>query len=80
MANYPDFDPNDFGSVYEIEKVSYAKYHNPIFDLMGMPVFVEDTEKGVEYTYLGKKILLRQATDSEIGNVAVVKYKFKNNF
>lgn len=80
MANYPDYDPNDFGSVYELEKVSYARYPNPLFDFLGMPVFVEDTEKGAEYTYLGKKILLRQATDMEIGNVAVVKYKFKNNF
>jgi len=80
MANYPDFDPNTFGDVYELEKVSYAKYPKPLFDLMGMPVFVEDSANGQEYTYLGKKILLRQATDSELGNVAIVKYKFKNNF
>lgn len=80
MANYPDYDPNDFGSVYEIERVSYAKYPNPSFDLLGMPVFVEDSEQGVEYLYLGKKIKLRPANDREIGNVAVVKYKFKNNF
>ena len=45
-----------------------------------MPVFVEDSETGVEYTYLGRKIKLRAATDNEIGSVAVVKYKFKNNF
>ncbi len=80
MANYPDYDPNDFGSVYEIEKVSYAKYPNPLFDLLGMPVFVEDSETGTEYLYLGKKIKLRPATDQEVGNVARVKYKFKNNF
>jgi cell division protein FtsI/penicillin-binding protein 2 len=34
MANYPDYDPNDFGSVYELEKVSYARFPNPAFDLM----------------------------------------------
>lgn len=34
MAGYPDYDPNEFGSVYEIEKVSYAKYPNPLFDLL----------------------------------------------
>ena len=80
MANYPDFDPNSFGEVYVIEKVSYARYPRPTFDLMGMPVFVEDSSTGKEYTYLGKKIFLRQATESELGNVAIVKYKFKNNF
>ncbi len=80
MVNYPDFDPNSFGDVYEIEKVSYAKYPKPIFDLMGMPVFVQDSVVGKAYTYLGKEILLRQATDSELGNIAIVKYKFKNNF
>lgn len=34
MVTYPDFDPNNFGEVYELEKVSYAKYPNPSFDLL----------------------------------------------
>lgn len=34
MASYPDFDPNNFGDVYELERVSYAKYPNPDFDLL----------------------------------------------
>lgn len=80
MVNYPDFDPNSFGDVYEIEKVSYAKYPRPTFDLMGMPVFAEDSANGKAYTYLGKEIRLRPVTDTELGNTAVVKYKFKNNF
>ncbi len=45
MANYPDYDPNNFGDVYEIEKVSLAKYRNPTFDFLGMPIFVEDSNE-----------------------------------
>ena len=43
MVTYPDFDPNNFGEVYELEKVSYAKYPIPSFDLLGVPLFVEDS-------------------------------------
>ncbi len=80
MSNYPDFDPNNFGDVYTIEKVSYARYPNPSFDLLGMPIFVEDSENGEELSYLGKKIKLRLATERELGNVAIAKYKYKDNF
>ena len=51
MVNYPEYDPNDFASVYDLEKVSYAKYPNPTFDLLGYPIFVEDSGSGAEYTY-----------------------------
>jgi stage V sporulation protein D (sporulation-specific penicillin-binding protein) len=78
MAGYPDYDPNDFGSVYELERVSYSRYPNPGFDLLGMPVFVEDSKDGTEFAYDGRKIRLRQATENELGNTAVPKYKFKN--
>lgn len=78
MASYPDYDPNDFGSVYEIEKVSYGKYPNPSFDLLGMPIMVEDSLTGIEYAYDGKRIKLRPCTENELGNPAVPKYKFKN--
>jgi len=80
MANYPEYDPNDFASVYDLEKVSYARYPNPAFDLLGYPVMVEDTVSGTEYAYDGKKIFLRTATERELGNTAVAKYKFKNGF
>lgn len=33
MANYPDYDPNDFTEVYEIERVNMIRYPNPDFDL-----------------------------------------------
>lgn len=33
MANYPDYDPNSFTDVYEIERVSPIKYPNPTADL-----------------------------------------------
>lgn len=78
MASYPDYDPNDFGSVYEIERVSYSRYPNPSEDLRGLTLMVEDSKDGTEFAYDGRRIKLRAATDSEIGNPAVPKFKFKN--
>ena len=80
MANYPTFDPNEFGDVYELEKVSYGRYPNPELDLLGIPTFVEDSANGIVYSYQNKKIKLRPSTDSELSNPAVPKYKFKNDF
>ena len=80
MANYPTYDPNSFGDVYELEKVTYAKYPNPDIDLLGIPLFVEDSANGDVYYYENKKILLRAATDSERSNSAIPKFKFKNNY
>lgn len=80
MVSYPDFDPNNFGDVYELERVSYTKYPNPSFDLLGMPLFVEDSEKGTPIMVGKKKISLRSATESEIWNRAIPKYKYKNMF
>lgn len=80
MVSYPDFDPNNFWDVYELEKVSYSKYPNPSFDLLGIPLFVEDTETWVPILVWKKKIALRTATEAEIGNRAIPKYKYKNNF
>jgi len=34
MVNYPDFDPNSFTEVYEMERVQYSKYPKPTFDLL----------------------------------------------
>jgi cell division protein FtsI/penicillin-binding protein 2 len=34
MVNYPDYDPNEFAGVYDMEKLSYARYTNPGFDLL----------------------------------------------
>jgi stage V sporulation protein D (sporulation-specific penicillin-binding protein) len=80
-VNYPDFDPNNFTSVYDIEKINYNKYPKPSFDLLGMPVFVEDTLSGsLTMRYEGKRVFVRRATDNEIGNPAVPKYKYVNNF
>lgn len=80
MVSYPDFDPNNFGEVYELERVSYAKYPNPSFDLLGIPLFVEDSEKGISILVGKKKISLRSATEAEIENRAIPKYKYKNMF
>jgi len=80
MANYPSFDPNNFGDVYELEKVSYWKYPNVIIDLKWYPVFIEDSKEWKEYYYNSKKILLRSATEYERGNPAIIKYKYVNGF
>lgn len=78
MVSYPDFDPNNFWWVYEMERMSYAKYPNPSFDLLWIPLFVEDSEKWTPITVGKKKIPLRSATESEIGNRAIPKYKYVN--
>ncbi|NDK19896.1 penicillin-binding protein 2 [Candidatus Gracilibacteria bacterium] len=80
MVTYPDFDSNNFGDVYELEKVNYVKYPNPNFDLLGIPLFVEDSEKGIPIMVGKKKIALRSATEAEIDNRAIPKYKYKNMF
>jgi len=80
MANYPSFDPNNAGDVYELEKVNYGKYPNPETDLLGKIVLVEDKERGEEFFYEGKKIYLRLAEREELWDYALVKYKYKNDF
>jgi len=82
MASYPDYDPNNFWDVYELEKVNYWKYPNPWFDLLWMPLFVEDSwtwwTDMLKYDW--KMIKLRLANEKEIINNAIPKYKYKNNF
>lgn len=78
MANYPTFDLNNYWDVYELEKVSYAKFPNPATDLLGHPVFVEDTENWDKFYYDNKEILLREATREELADMALVKYRYKN--
>ena len=80
MANYPSYDLNNYGDVYEIEKVKYSKYPDPKIDLLGVPVFVEDNQKGMKFFYDSKEIYLRKASEDEIWNIALVKYKYKNDF
>lgn len=80
MANYPSYDLNYPGDVYELEKVNYGKYPNPETDLLWKVVFVEDSENGEAYYYNGKEIFLRQAEREEYADYALVKYKYKNDF
>gem|GEM_PF-4324665 len=60
--------------------MSYNKYPNPGFDLLGIPLFVEDSTKGTAVMVGKDKISLRSATESEISNRAIPKYKYKNMF
>ena len=80
MANYPSYDPNKPWDVYEIEKVSYGKYPNPLIDLKWYPVFVEDSKEWKEFYYNSEKILLRDTTEDELWNPAIIKYKYVNGF
>lgn len=81
MGSYPDFDPNNYGDVYQLEKVSKSKYPNPGFDLLGVPLFIEDSQSGSEVMkYDGKIMKFRYADEKEIENRAISKYKFKNSF
>jgi cell division protein FtsI/penicillin-binding protein 2 len=81
MVNYPDYDPNSFTDVYEMEKVMYSDYSDPSWDLFGLPLYVIDTASGTISSNIdGKRVKLREATDAEIGNFAIQKYKFKNSF
>lgn len=81
MVNYPTYDPNRFSAVGELEPVSYQDYKNPAYDLFGYPMFVMDSENGtIPYNIDGKLIKLRSATDDEIQNFAIQKFKYKNGF
>lgn len=81
MVNAPTFNSNDFTDVYDMEMVSYATYPNPPFDLMGYPLFVVDSQSGSTLANIdGKRLKLRGATEDEIANFAIMKYKFKNGF
>lgn len=78
MANYPTYDINSYSDVYELEKVTAKKYPNPTVDLLWYTVFVEDTIKWKKFIYDNKEIFLREASEEEIANRAIVKYKYKN--
>jgi stage V sporulation protein D (sporulation-specific penicillin-binding protein) len=81
MVNYPDYDPNSFTQVYEMEKVDYLRYPNPYFDLFGVILFVPDTASGTTYSNIdGKRLRLREASPDEVTNFAIPKYKYKNKF
>ena len=80
MANYPTFDPNNPWYVYELEKVNYHKYPTPETDLLWMPIFVEDIERGEEFYYDSKKVYLRKAKTEDLTDYSLTKYKYRNNY
>ncbi len=80
MADYPTFDPNEFGEVYTIQRVEAREYRNFEFEMLGKPLFVEDSENGDEYRIRGETILLRRATDEERSDPVIPKYAYTNDF
>ncbi|MDD3302121.1 MAG: penicillin-binding protein 2 [Candidatus Gracilibacteria bacterium] len=80
MANYPGYDLNSPSDVYDLEKVTGAKYPNPGTDLLGKVVLVEDNLEGKEFYYDGQRLKLRIATREEVADPVLVKYKYKNDF
>ena len=81
MVNYPDYDPNNFTEIYEMEKVDYGRYNNPSFDLFGIPLFVVDTQSGTLFSNIdGQRLKLREALEAETANFAIPKYKYKNKY
>lgn len=80
MANYPSYDPNSPWYVYELEKVNYVKYPEPEIDLLWMPIFVEDIERGEEFYYNSEKVYLRPAKTEDLSDYSLTKYKYRNNF
>jgi len=80
MANYPSYNPNNPWYVYELEKINYVKYPNPETDLLWMPIFVEDIERGEEFLYNWKKVYLRKASVADLSDYSLIKYKYKNNY
>ncbi len=80
MATYPGYDLNNPADVYELEKVTFAKYPNPETDLLWKVILVEDIILWEEFFYDWKKVKLRIATREEIADPILVKYKYKNDF
>lgn len=81
MVNYPTYDPNNFTDVYELEPIVYSEYPDPLNNLFGQPMFVIDTENGNISTNIdGKRVKIREATESEISNFAIQKFKYKNGY
>jgi cell division protein FtsI/penicillin-binding protein 2 len=76
MANYPNYDPNSYTNIYDMENISYNTYPNPSTDLFGFPIFVVDTLSGTLSTNIdGQRLSMREATETEVANFAVTKYK-----
>jgi len=80
LANYPSFDPNNPGEVYELKKVNYTEFPDPETDLLWRSVFVEDVENGEKFIYDGWTIYLREAQREEYADYEKTKYTYKNGF
>jgi len=80
MANYPSFDPNSPGEVYEIERVINSNYKDIYSELVWKWVLVVDNKSWEDFYYKWEKLLLRKSTREELADPLIRKYKYKNDF
>lgn len=80
LANYPKYDPNNPGEVYDLKKVNYVEYEKPEIDLLWKAIYVEDNENGKKFIYDGETIYLREAQREEYADYSKEKYTFRNEF
>lgn len=53
MVNYPNFDPERPGNVYEIDRFAPGEYTDPVNFSLGKPMFIEDPNGEIKKTYQG---------------------------
>jgi len=79
MANYPRYDPNNPGDVYELIKIRPGEYENPETDFLGKTIFVEDVNEGEKFIFDGKPLYLREARRDEYMD-SQTKYTYRNDY
>ncbi len=80
MANYPTYDANIPGAVYEIEKIPPTRYRDPYLSLLWKTVLIEDSVEWEDFVYDGEIIKLKPAAREQLNNTALQKYIYKNDF
>lgn len=78
MASAPDYDPNEYGRVYDLQILDPEDQENADYLFLGLPLFVEDALEGENKIIDGRAIKLRLARDDERSNPLITKYHYKN--
>lgn len=78
MASTPTFNPNRYGEVFRLMKVTPDKFPNPSIQLRWFPVFTPDPIHGKKYIFEWKEIFLSPIPYEEYNNPKIEKYIFVN--